>query len=474
MTTLISTLENGRDDFFALLLKRMSEQGDFPSLSRSVHTLAEEMHDENNSMADITGAILSDFSLTQKVIRLANSSMYAGMGGEITTVTRAAMVLGLDAVSHLALSVRFIDTLSASAPDSTVARTEMAKALLAGDIARSLVGKANLADGEEAVVCALMHHLGRLLLVFYFPDEWLRIQNISGGKPAAENHATLEVIGVTLDEISREIAKLWRLPRKISDTMISQATPSGSNIPGSQDWLKTMANFAGEAATAMLGGGKNIAQIASRYGDALLISTESIAESVHQAALAKNSSIPPECLNEPHGKPADSRERLAVGVYEATAALAQGMSFGNALNLVLETMYGSMGFNRVVAFLRDGISFKGRLGFGAMMPEALQYLTFSEADSANVFYLSLTNSADIFIEDVTSVKSASSIPPWLIATLPDVQAFVLLPMTFNGRPIGLLYGDWEKGTTEQIEPNELVLLRSLRDHLMKVLDTRKA
>lgn len=477
MTTLISTLKGGKTEFFALLWKRMSEQGDFPALSKSVHDLAETMQEEDKSITDVTGAILSDFTLTQKVIRLANSAMYAGIGGEITTITKAAVVLGFDAISHLALGVRFVDTLSASTPDSAQARSEMAKALVAGDIARNIANKANLADGEEAVVCALMHHLGRLLLVFYFPEEWGEIQKLAAGNTLAENQATLEIIGVTLDEISQEVAKSWRLPKKISNSMTTPLAPGGTSIPGSPEWLKTMANFAGEAAAIMIekgSGDESLKKLAANYGDALLVSADFITESINSAAAAANDFTMLEKVEEQHGKPADAKERLAAGVLETTRALSEGMSFGNALNLVLETMYGGMGFNRVVAFLRDGDTFKGKIGFGSMMPEVLPRLVFPEAYAMDVFHLSLANKADVFIEDAAGSKSASSMPDWFTSSLPDVRAFVLLPLTFNGNPVGLLYGDWRQGTTGLVEKNELLLMRSLRDHLMKLLAPKKA
>jgi len=474
--TLISTLERGTPEFFELLWKRIGEKGDFPSLSKSVHTLVESMQEENHSIADITGIILSDFTLTQKVIRLANSAMYSSIGGEITTISRAAMVLGLDAVLHLALSVRLVDTLSSSAPDSVAARSEMAKALLAGDIARNIVSKAKVNDGEEAVVCALMHHLGRLLLVFYFPDEWSGIQQASAGGALSENEATLQVIGVTLDEISQEVARNWHLPRKIANSMMSPVSPSGTSIPGSPEWLRLMANFAGEAAAIVAkdNAHNGLAELASRYGDALLVSADSIMESVNHAITAAKESTILENVDEPHGKPADSKERLATGVQETIDALAEGMNFGNALNLVLETMYGSMGFNRVVAVLREGDSFRGKVGFGAMMPAALQYLSFPEAYATDVFHLSLVNNADVFIEDAAAPRSASSMPSWFTEALPDVRAFVMLPMSFNGHPIGMLYGDWRKGTTELVEQSELALMRSLRDNLMKLLNPKKS
>jgi len=476
MSTLISTLKDGKAEFFSLLWKRMGEKGDFPSLSKSVHDLAETMHDEDKSITEVTGAILGDFTLTQKVIRLANSAMYAGIGGEITTVTKAAVVLGFDAISHLALSVRFVDTLSASSPDSAVARAEMTKALVAGDIARNIATKANLADSEEVVVCALLHHLGRLLMAFYFPEEWSEIQKTAAKNTLTENKATLEVIGVTLDEISQEVAKSWRLPKKIANSMSSQVAPGGTCIPGSPDWLKTVANFAEEAAALMAKKnpkGADLDELAASYGDALLVSVESITESVNQAVASANDLTILEAVEEPHGKPADSSERLAAGVLEITKAQKEGMSFGNALNLALETMYGSMGFNRVVAFLRDGDAYKGKIGFGAKMPEVLQHLAFPEAYAMDVFHLSLANKADVFIEDAVGSRSASSMPAWFTESLPDVRAFVLLPLTFNGHPVGLLYGDWKHGTAGLVEKNELLLMRSLRDHLMKLLGPKR-
>lgn len=473
MPTLISTLQNGKDGFFVLLRKRMEEKGDFPALSKSVQNFSETTQNEDIGLTEITGTILSDFALTQKVIRLANSAMYASIGGEITTISKAAMIIGLDAISYLVLSVRLVDTLSSSAPDSAAGRAEMAKALLAGDIAREIATKTHVANTEEAVICALMHHLGRLLLVFYFPEEWSRIKKVCIEQSISENSAALEVIGVTLDEISQEVAKSWRLPKKIANSMISTAPSAETSIPGSPAWLRMMASFAGDAAEIMTkNAGEGLTELATRYGNVLLVPVETIMESVNLAVNDARESSILEAVIESHGKPDDSTRQLTAGVRETADALAKGANFGSMLNLVLEVMYGGMSFNRVAAFLRDGNVFRGRVGFGNAMPEALFNLSFPEAYAADVFHLSLANNADVFIADVTGPKSAASIPSWLVETLPDVRAFILLPMNLNGCPIGLLYGDWRKGTTELVEQDEMVLMRSLRDNLMKSLGSK--
>lgn len=476
-TNLISRLGKGRSEFFDLLWKRMSEKGDFPALSGAVQEIVEAMHDEDHNASELTSAILSDFALTQKVIRLANSAMYSSLGGEITTVTRAALVLGVDAIGHLALSVRFMDTLSASVPDSKVARAEMAKSLLAGDIARKIAAKANLKDIEEVVVCALMHHLGRLLLAFYFPVEWEEITKITGGSFEAENTASEKVIGLSLDEIAQEAAMRWRLPAKIAGSMAHPSGTLGTSIPGSHEWLRLVAGFSGEAAAIVAEGKPGLDALVDRYGEGLLVPLEDISESVSTAvAHARETALlieDGEIEAQAAGKPANAQERLTRGMENFRSALVEGMSFGNALNMVLETLYGSMGFYRVVAFLRDGGTLKARVGFGQGMPEILPKLAFPETYVPDVFHLALSSNADIFIQDIADPKISEKLPIWFSASLSDVQSFILLPLSFNKQPIGALYGDWKCGASDMVEKNELALMSSLRDKLMGVLNPGK-
>ncbi|MBL0010671.1 MAG: hypothetical protein IPP22_06040 [Nitrosomonas sp.] len=87
--------------------------------------------------------------------------------------------------------------------------------------------------------------------------------------------------------------------------------------------------------------------------------------------------------------------------------------------------------------------------------------------------MSLANKADVFIQDITSSKAASSIPAWLREALPDVDAFILLPLVFNDRAVGLIYADWQTGETSVVEPGELSSMSMLRDYLMKALAKRK-
>ncbi len=471
MTTLISTFKNGRTGFFALLSKRMDEKGDFPALFESTQFFEESIQGGDSNASEITSAILRDFTLTRKVIKLANSAVYSGVGREITTITHAAVVLGTDAISDMALSVRFIDTLSSSAPDSEDARLELEKAILASEIARNIVAKLHMINGEQAVVCSLMHHLGRLMLAFNFPDEWSRIKEITGGELALENDAAREVIGVSIDDIAREVARDWRLPKKISNSMKKSVSGNKTSIPGSANWLIDIVNFSGEVAAKVVNKNSkyDLKKFISGYDEVLKVSGQDIAESIDLARKVMEEQRHQTMIEPSEGKPLDSQEKLTLGIDEVSEMLAQEMDFGSMIHMVLETMYVSMGFNRAVAFFLDSGEFKAQEGFGNMMPEILPQLVFPEDYEADVFHLSLANKADVFIHEIATVKDASSIPAWFKRSLPDVGAFILLPLVFNGRAVGLIYADWKMGVADLVEPDELSSMGILRDHLLKAL-----
>ena len=85
-----------KEQFFESLWTRMAQQGDFPTLQYCVDNIFQTLNGDL-TVGEMATSVLSDFSLSQKVIRLANSAMYRSFGGEVTTVSRAILVLGVEA-----------------------------------------------------------------------------------------------------------------------------------------------------------------------------------------------------------------------------------------------------------------------------------------------------------------------------------------------------------------------------------------
>src|SRR5260370_7377689 len=163
---------NSKAELLDKLWGRMSERGDFPMLSQALRTTVSAMSDGALDFPALVQVVLSDFGLTQKVLRLANSAMYISFGGNITTVTRALMVLGMDAVGHLVVGLKLVDHFHQSAPRRIDAKLELNRTLLSGAVARQVTERSEFRASEEAVVCTLMRQIGKLLVAFYLETEW--------------------------------------------------------------------------------------------------------------------------------------------------------------------------------------------------------------------------------------------------------------------------------------------------------------
>ena len=154
----------------ATLWERTRLQGDMPGFAKAITSILGAMRGEDDKEFDMARTVLSDPVLTQKVLRLANSGMYSAFGQHINTVSKAVLVLGTDAIGHLALGLKLIEELSVVSPDSGLAHIEMERAVLAGIVAREVSATAENRQGEEAVVCSMLQTLGRIMITFYMPE----------------------------------------------------------------------------------------------------------------------------------------------------------------------------------------------------------------------------------------------------------------------------------------------------------------
>jgi len=129
---------------------------------------------------------MSDFALTQKVLKLANSAMYASFGGEVSTVTTpspssAMMPWGIWRWGEAA-------GLTAQCRPQGRGRPAGACARHAGwQRGQSMMQRMGIEDGEEGVVASLLHRLGSLLVSFYLPESWRSIEvYLRGGRSEEE------------------------------------------------------------------------------------------------------------------------------------------------------------------------------------------------------------------------------------------------------------------------------------------------
>jgi eukaryotic-like serine/threonine-protein kinase len=515
------------------LLRRMRHRTDFPALSDSVSAINRMTHSDRESINKLSNTILKDYALTNKILRMVNSAFYRQVGGgNISTVSRAVIVLGFDTIRNIAITVLLFEHLQDKA-NARELKESFLRANLAGLLARHAAVKLMPREGEEAFICALFHGLGELLAQYYFPEEVDQIRTLMQSKRLSEDVASAKVLGIPLHELGIGIARTWGFPAAIVNSM-RRLPPGPVRKPATRDdTLRMLAGFSNEMCDLIAdatpeGRGAAIQAVAERFGGSMHVDDQQLQETVETSfeeltqvasvlrvnliqspfarqlkAFTATEAAPAEALTAaaaedqvpastvlggilPEGGtviageedasepdlvlPDDAQGVLAAGIQDISNSLVEDFSLNDILYITIETMYRAMGFQRVLLCLKDAKSGQmvGRFGFGADTNEIAPRFRFPLGSATDVFQLAMARSVDIIITDIDDPKIASRVPAWF-RQLTTAKTFVLLPLNVKSNPVALIYCDKARAGSIAIPERELALLKTLRNQALLAL-----
>ncbi len=515
-------------DAIEFLLRRMRHKSDFPALSDSVSAINRLTSSEAENANSLADTILKDYALTNKILRLVNSAYYrqAG-GGNISTVSRAVIVLGFNTIRNIAVTVLLFEHMQDKANAKEIKETFL-RANLAGLLARASCGGQFLRrQGEEAYICALFHGLGHLLAQFYFPEEVAEIGKLVEFKKLSERAASAQVLGIPFEELGIAIAGSWGFPRPIIESMRQLPAGEVRKPHTTEDALRLVAGYANEmcdllAAVPPAQRGKALSKISQRFAASMQTTERQQQENLEKAmedladfaailhlnlkqspfvrqaaafiggAAAAAETLPPqlatggttdvlagtllgdavlpaiEAPGEAGGPSADAQAVLTAGIQDISNSLVDDFALNDVLRIILETMYRAIGFRRVLLALRDGKSgqMTGRFGLGPEVNELARQFRFPlAAQLHDVFQLATGRGVDIIINDIDEPKIADKVPGWFRERIP-AKTFVLFPLNIKGKPVALIYCDKDQAGSISIPEKELTLLKTLRNQAL--------
>lgn len=471
----------------AQLWTRTSQQGDMPGFTKSIGAILGAMRGEDEQEFNMTRTVLSDPVLTQKVLRLANSGMYSAFGRSINTVSKAVLVLGTDAIGHLALGLKLIEELTQASPASMPAHIEMEKAVLAGMVAQQIASSAASAHTEQAVVCSMLHALGRMMLTFYMGDSWIKLQQHAG--IGQESVAAVPVLGLTLDQIGQATAERWGLPAHLVDGMRSVAPPEPGQSSDPNDWMAGLCTMSSLCADALwhddAAGAAQVQDLVERYAGMIGVELDGLMIAIENARMTAATDL----TIAPLSKPADRRSKeqskklrrdegnriLISGLADMHDAL-NSASPSQMISMALETLYQGFDCSRAIAFARNKKEHKyqAKMGFGVNLEDMPAPLEFGEAYEPNVFHASLNSDRVIFIENARDPGFAAKLPNWWKSALTETRSFIIVPLSSNARPTGFIYCDWDSALPPiQHDESEFVLINKMRELLVKSVEMRQ-
>lgn len=281
----------------ALLLDRLHSVGHLPARPGLTQRVAQLVAMERQRLDEMVDVIVQDPALACELLRTVNAAQFAGHGDSpVTTVRRAMLLIGLQGVRSAAGGLRAWPGPLASAGADALERG-LNRARLAGHVAEMLC-PAGL-DAEEALLGALLQNLGRLLVLYHFPDEAEQIRQLMLPGPRIEpdapeppgmneGAAASAVLGADFESLGAAVARYWGLHDAMVQTMRRHPADKAVHKPDDRHGvLHAVASLANELVDAsQLPAQKQLGAmnlLVQRYARALGFTQKELQEALHKA-----------------------------------------------------------------------------------------------------------------------------------------------------------------------------------------------
>lgn len=227
-----------------LILRQVESLPTLPTIATRLLSISNL---DDADLDQIVEIIESDPTLTVRVLGLCRTAE-KGLGDRITTVRRAVVMMGLEAVQAALLSVAVFEVMKRGKkrpPEPTVGGEHQVefdhdnfwRHSLAVASAAELIAEGHVDLGvrpEEAFVAGLVHDIGKLSLEVILPKAYGRVLGLAERRQTGSAEAEQQLLGVDHHTVGRRLAEHWGLPDAVQDViwLCGQPPEAISDRPG--------------------------------------------------------------------------------------------------------------------------------------------------------------------------------------------------------------------------------------------------
>jgi diguanylate cyclase (GGDEF)-like protein len=178
-----------------------------PAVAMQVIALAQ---DPDIDLARVADTVSADPAIAAKVMRIANSAMYARRR-QSTNLRQALIVLGLNATLTLALSFTLVTTLRKDTSKGFDFQAYWKRAILSATWGKLLASEFGRRDAEEVFLAGLLQDIGMLALDKIAPDTYAGVAafQMEHGRVAQHEQSC---VGTDHRSVGAWLLKSWNMP----------------------------------------------------------------------------------------------------------------------------------------------------------------------------------------------------------------------------------------------------------------------
>ncbi len=223
-----------------IIINKLNSLEEIPSMFKSAIEIQKLIEEYSSTSRQISEFIKLDPALTAKVLKLANSPMFAA-NHQITDLQQVVTRLGLAEVQKITMSVAVVS----SFPNHHLDYQKFwIHSIAVGFMAQYFHHLLQpLVRNTYIFTCGVLHETGALLLDIHFPDIYKRVfeSAIATGKDL--HVVEREMLDIDHSEATSILFKKWNLPQAIIDVLENYRLPQMAQIAVYNSRLLYLAEF---------------------------------------------------------------------------------------------------------------------------------------------------------------------------------------------------------------------------------------
>jgi HD-like signal output (HDOD) protein len=211
----MSVVAQDKEQVVSSAIREISHIATLPEITMKIVELVES---PKSTAQDLHKVISNDPALCSRILKVVNSSFY-GLPGQIGSINRAIVMLGLNAVKNIAIAASLAKLFRGGDLTPTFSAKDLwTHSNVTAAAAKILANSLKLGLSDEAFLAGLVHDIGVIVEMQYDRNKLIealrKVGADSKGIPANDMLvAEQEVFGATHQDFGAGLCEKWKFPK---------------------------------------------------------------------------------------------------------------------------------------------------------------------------------------------------------------------------------------------------------------------
>ncbi len=175
--------------------------------------IIELVENPRSTAQDLHKIISNDPALVARILKVVNSAFY-GLPGQIGSINRAIVLLGLNAVKNIVIAASLAKLFRGGRVSPNFAAKDLwSHSIAVGVMSKMIVGKLNNTLPDEAFLAGLIHDIGILVELQAHREPLIEIAERAAKENLRYTDIEAQVLGVDHQALGAGLTAKWKFPR---------------------------------------------------------------------------------------------------------------------------------------------------------------------------------------------------------------------------------------------------------------------